>query len=115
MLLLVLVLGSDLRSLILPPKCECIVFADACSDPESVGMGVVVVSPTLSEHVLSGPDDGTVSVASARPFPTVVHRHLGAGRLRCPSFDVASTSWTGRLPIHVVFRSDNSASESACW
>ena len=31
--------GTDVRSLMLPPEFECTVFADACADASSVGMG----------------------------------------------------------------------------
>ena len=31
--------GTDVRSLMLPPKFECTAFADACTDATSVGMG----------------------------------------------------------------------------
>ena len=112
--------GSDVRSLILPPRLECTAFADACADASSVGMGGFVrlhdgrqlffqtqlAKPQMLRLFQWLPSDcslqsyiATWELASQAALLFLLHRLLG----------------DGHLPCHTVFRSDNSAAESASW
>ena len=112
--------GADVRLLMLPPKFECTSFADACTDAVSVGMGGFVRLPdsrqlffqtTFTKTQMLGlfpwlPPDcslqsyiATWELAAQSALLLLLHQLLGEGH----------------LPIHTVFRCDNSASESASW
>ena len=112
--------GSDVRSLILPPRMECTAFADACADASSVGMGGFVrlhdgrqlffqtqlAKPQMLRLFQWLPPDcslqsyiATWELASQAALLLLLHRLLG----------------DGHLPCHAIFRSDNSAAESASW
>ena len=112
--------GADVRSLMLPPRFECLAFADACADASSVGMGGFVRLPDSRQlffQVSLGkpqmlrlfpwlPPDcslqsyiATWELAAQSALLLLLHQLLGEGH----------------LPIHTVFRCDNSAFESASW
>ena len=112
--------GTDVRSLMLPPKFECTAFADACADAASVGMGGFVRLPDsrqlffqvmLTQAQMLAllpwlPPDcslqsyiATWELAAQSALLLLLHQLLGEGH----------------LPIHTVFRCDNSASEFASW
>ena len=112
--------GTDVRSLMLPPKFECTAFADACADAASVGMGGFVRLPDSRQLFFQVmltkaqmlallpwlPPDcslqsyiATWELAAQSALLLLLHQLLGEGH----------------LPIHTVFRCDNSASESASW
>ncbi|CAE7241572.1 unnamed protein product [Symbiodinium sp. CCMP2592] len=112
--------GSDIRSLILPPSFECTAFADACADAMSVGMGgfvrlpdqrqlffqVTFTKPQMLRLFSWLPSDcslqsyiATWELAAQAALLLLLHRLLGEGH----------------LPCHTIFRSDNSAAESASW
>ncbi|CAE7200873.1 nipblb [Symbiodinium sp. CCMP2592] len=110
--------GSDIRSLILPPRFECTAFADACADDASVGMGgfvrlqdqrqlffqITLGKPDMLRLFPWLPSDcslqsfiATWELAAQAALLLLLHRLLGEGH----------------LPCHTVFRCDNSAAESA--
>ena len=112
--------GTDVRSLILPPRLECTAFADACADASSVGMGGFVrlhdgrqlffqtqlAKPQMLRLFRWLPPDcslqsyiATWELASQAALLLLLHRLLG----------------DGHLPCHAIFRSDNSAAESSSW
>ena len=112
--------GSDVRSLILPPRLECTAYADACADASVVGMGGFVRlsdgrqlffqtrldKPQMLRLFRWLPPDcslqpyiATWELAAQAALLLLLHQLLG----------------DGHLPCHAVFRSDNAAAESASW
>ena len=112
--------GSDVCSLILPPRLECTAYADACADASVVGMGGFVRLPDgrqlffqtrldkpqmlrlfrwLPPDCSLQPYIATWELAAQAALLLLLHQLLG----------------DGHLPCHAVFRSDNAAAESASW
>eukprot|EP00439_Symbiodinium_sp_Y106_P006804 s4068_g1.t1 len=112
--------GTDIRSLMLPPKFECTAFADACADAASVGMGGFVRLPDSRQVFFQ------VALTRAQMpalFPRLppdcsLQSYIATWELAAQSallLLLHQLLGEGHLPIHTVFRCDNSPSESASW
>ena len=107
-------------SALLPPSLACEAYADACACATSAGLGGFVRLPDgrqcCFQHSLSA-----AALANLFPWfpPDANPQHFIA------SWELAAQVallWCmqrmlgpSHLPVHCIFRTDNSASESACW
>ena len=112
--------GDGFCSALLPPSLACEAYADACADASTAGLGGFVRLPdgrqccfqhsfqaaALGQYVSLFPPD-------ANPQHFIASWELAAqvALLWCMQRMLGPS----HLPVHCVFCTDNSASESACW
>ena len=107
-------------SALLAPSLSCEAFADACADASGAGLGGYVRLPDgrqyCFQHMMT---PATLSAmfpwfpADANPQHYIASWELAAqiAFLWC----LQRLLGVGHLPVHCIFRTDNSASEFACW
>ena len=112
--------GDDFRTAILSPLLACEAYADACTDSASAGLGGFVRLPTarqccfatsFSPTDLHELFDWFPADANPQHFTATWELLAQVALLFCLTCILP----VDHLPLHVVFRTDNSASESASW
>ena len=112
--------GTDFRALLMAPHVQCEAFADACASSSSAGLGGFVRLP--SGACLFFQYTFTQSQLNAL-FPWFLadeppQHYIAAWQLlaQCGLLHLLSCLLPpGRPPLHVTFRCDNSAADSAAW
>ena len=112
--------GDGFCSALLPPSLECEAYADACACASTAGLGGFVRLPDgrqcCFQHSFSAAELANLFPwfpADASPQHFIASWELAAqvALLWC----MQQMLGPSHLPVHCVFRTDNSASESACW
>ena len=112
--------GTDLRSLHLWPHFECEAFADACAFGDSAGLGGFVRLPCGKCLYFQNTFSRTQLHDMFPWFPLdgSPQHYIAAWELlsQCGLLHLLSCLFpSGHPPVHVTFRCDNSASDSASW
>ena len=112
--------GTAIRSLLRPPRLECVAFADACASSTQAGLGGFVRLPDdrqlFFRHSFGCEDLHRLFpwfpvTASAQSF--IASWELLA---QCALVIlVDALLGPGHLPVHCVFKCDNSAADAASW
>ena len=109
--------GSDLRTLMMSPKCECTASTHACADPESVGMGRFVRLPDSNQLFFQKTFSRaqTLALFPWLPPDCSLQPYIAMWEIaQCALLLMLHQLLRARhLPVHAVFRSDNSAAEPA--
>ena len=112
--------GDSFRSALLSPLFPCLAYADACADVSSEGLGGFVRLPdgrqcffqaSLSAQQLHDTFPWFPADSSPQLYIATWELLAQVALLFC----LKRLLPVGHMPMHVVFRTDNSASESASW
>ena len=112
--------GDGFSCALLPPSIPCEAYADACADASAAGLGGFIRLPDgrqcCFQHTFRASELAKVFAwfpSDANPQHFIASWEMAAqvALLWCMQRLLGPC----HLPVHCVFRTDNSASESACW
>ena len=108
--------GDGLATGLLAPLLSCDAFADACADAKVAGIGGYVRLPDGRQLCFQHSMSPATLAPGFRPMLILnIISHRGNWLLNSPCYGVCSGCLVPVICPHAIFRTDNSASESACW